>query len=142
MIFWLPALLLASCIPGGTNASGPVFSGSFYALVDGSGFTGTSNNATIGEQTLSITASCNDSARSTTVIKLDISRYKGVAVYPIDTATSASYQQRDTLYGARSGKITVTTADNSHIAGTFSFAAVRLDGHSKNVSAGKFDIYR
>ena len=104
----------------------------FYAQEMGAGLNGT---------VMTIIGVSNPGSSKQTSITLTIPHYAGLTTYDIDTANAASYFELGSTYNATSGSITVTTANEVHTTGTFSFAATSGTS-TKSITNGTFNIYK
>jgi hypothetical protein len=111
------------------------------ATVSGKAFYAQDMGAALNGTVMTISGVSNPGNSKQTSITLTIPHYAGLTTYNIDTANAASYYELGSTYNASSGSITVSTANEVHTAGSFSFEG--SSGSSiKSITNGTFDIYK
>jgi hypothetical protein len=111
------------------------------ATVSGKSFYAEDMTATLNGAVMTISGISNPGNSKQTSITLIIPQYAGLTTYSIDTANAASYAELGSTYNATSGSITVSTANEVHTAGSFSFDGT-AGGNTKSVTNGTFNIYK
>ncbi len=135
-------LLSATSCKKSDPQTDPVFPASrFSATLNGKTFIGSLNNAYVGGGHASVSGTRNEGTSKSETISLNIRNYVTLASYPIDSSTDAAYDGPSGSFQAKSGAISISTVNDTHVAGTFAFEAMTSGGAVASVTNGSFDIY-
>jgi hypothetical protein len=111
------------------------------AKVNGQIFTSDALQANLTANNVALTGAVNAGTSKVSTITFSINNYAGLATYPIDSLTTASYSKVTGTFKAESGSITVTTYNSQHVVGTFSFVGTDST-ETVSVTDGTFDYQR
>lgn len=111
------------------------------ATIDGQTFYAVDVTANQSATSLSVSGLRNGGTSRQTGILINIPRYSGLGTYPVNNETTAAYADIGTTLPATSGTIEITTSNDVHVEGTFSFD-VTSNGVTRQIRKGKMNIYK
>ena len=117
-------------------------SSTFSAKVDGKSFVATEIQGSATASSLYVTGTSNAGTGKAASIALSLPRISSLAAYPIDSSNKGEYRESGVVYKASSGSINITTNNDVHVAGGFSFDAGDSTQVTRTITSGSFDLYK
>jgi hypothetical protein len=143
LIFLIAFSTLLSCKTGdsGPDIGKPV--STFSAKVNGKSFTSSDIQGAYDATSLYINATGYGGTGKEASISLVMKRISSLGTYNIDSNTLAQYLELGVPFKATAGTITVSTNNDVHVAGNFTFeASDSVTHYAVSVTSGSFDLYK